>query len=81
MDVEGWTARQIADAQGITLPAAKQRLRRGRMMLVTALASGAERRAALKGVPIRCWDARRRVSDFPDGELAADERALVQRHL
>lgn len=80
-DVEGWTVGQIADTQGIELPAAKQRLRRGRMMLVTALAGGAERRAALRGVPLRCWDARRRVSDYLDGELPAEERVLVEGHL
>jgi RNA polymerase sigma-70 factor, ECF subfamily len=80
-DVEGWTVSQIADAQGIELPAAKQRLRRGRMMLVTALAGGAERRAAVRGVPLRCWEARRRVSDYLDGELPPEERALVEGHL
>lgn len=80
-DVEGWTSREIADAQGVGLPATKQRLLRGRMMLVTALAGGMERRAALRGVPLRCWSARRRVSDYLDGELPAKERALVERHL
>lgn len=80
-DVEEWTTKEIADAQGIELPAAKQRLRRGRMMLVTALAGGVERRAALRAVPLRCWDARRLVSDYLDGELPAKERTLVQEHL
>lgn len=80
-DVEGWTMRDVAQAQGIELPAAKQRLRRGRMTLVTALAAGAERRAALRGVPLRCWDARRRVSEYLDGELDRAEAALVERHL
>jgi RNA polymerase sigma-70 factor (ECF subfamily) len=55
-DVERWTVRDIADAADISLPAAKQRLRRGRMMLVTALAAGAERRTAVKGVSMRCED-------------------------
>lgn len=80
-DVDGWTAREIADAQGIELPAAKQRLRRGRMMLVTSLAGGAERREALRGVPLRCWEARGRVSGYLDGELEPGERAIVERHL
>jgi RNA polymerase sigma-70 factor, ECF subfamily len=80
-DVEGWTMKDIAGAQGIELPAAKQRLRRGRMMLVTALAAGTERRAALRGVPLRCWEARGRVSDYLDGELDQTEAALVERHL
>ena len=51
------------------------------MMLVTALAAGAERRRALAGVPPRCWDARRKVSDYLDGALRAPERAALERHL
>jgi RNA polymerase sigma-70 factor (ECF subfamily) len=80
-DVEGMTVAQIADVQGIGLPAAKQRLRRGRMMLVSALAHGRERRDALLGVPLRCWDARSKVSDYLDDELPAPDRVLVERHL
>ena len=80
-DAEGMTVAQIAEVQGITLPAAKQRLRRGRMMLVSALAQGRERRDATLGVPLRCWDARSRVSDYLDGELPAPERVRVERHL
>jgi RNA polymerase sigma-70 factor, ECF subfamily len=80
-DVEDWTVAEIADHLGIDLPAAKQRLRRGRMMLVTALASGAERSEALTGVPLRCWDARRDVSDYLDGELPHERRRLLEQHL
>lgn len=80
-DVEGWTVREIADALDLGLPAAKQRLRRGRMMLVSALAHGHERQEALQGVPLRCWDARREVSDYMNGELDAGERAALERHL
>jgi RNA polymerase sigma-70 factor (ECF subfamily) len=80
-DVEGLTTREIAALAGIGVPAAKQRLRRGRMALVTALAEGGERRAALQGVPLRCWDARRRVSDYLDGELAPADAAALERHL
>jgi len=80
-DAEGMTVAQIAEVQGIALPAAKQRLRRGRMMLVSALAQGRERRDAMLGVPLRCWDARSRVSDYLDGELPAPQRVLVERHL
>jgi RNA polymerase sigma factor (sigma-70 family) len=43
---EGMTVAQIADVQGVGRPAAKARLRRGRMMLVDALA---QRRAAPGG--------------------------------
>lgn len=80
-DMEEMTVAEIADVQGIGLPAAKQRLRRGRMMLVSALAQGNERRYALRGVPLRCWDARRKVSDFLDDDLPAPDRLLVERHL
>ncbi|HSL65053.1 MAG TPA: sigma-70 family RNA polymerase sigma factor [Gaiellaceae bacterium] len=80
-DAEGWTAAEIADRLGIGLPAAKQRLRRGRMLLVTALAAGVERREALEGVPMRCWDARALVSDYLDGGLGARRRARLERHL
>ena len=80
-DAEGWTMTNVAATLGIGLPAAKQRLRRGRMMLITALASTAERRVALQGVPLRCWDARRRISDYLDRELEPAEADLVERHL
>jgi RNA polymerase sigma-70 factor, ECF subfamily len=80
-DVEGWTVRATAEATGVSLPAAKQRLRRGRMMLVTALAAGAERRSALEGVPMSCWDARLLVSDYMSDELAPDDRRRVEAHL
>jgi RNA polymerase sigma-70 factor (ECF subfamily) len=80
-DVEDWTVSRIAEVLGIGLPAAKQRLRRGRMMLVAALAAGAERREAVAGVPLRCWDARRDVSDYLDGELPPGRRAAVEGHL
>jgi RNA polymerase sigma-70 factor (ECF subfamily) len=80
-DGEGLTSREVADVQQIGLPAAKQRLRRGRMMLVTALARGAERRELLKGVPMRCWDARAMVSEYLDDELAQPDRERLERHL
>ncbi|MEW6581447.1 MAG: sigma-70 family RNA polymerase sigma factor [Actinomycetota bacterium] len=80
-DIEGWTVAQIAERLGIGLPAAKQRLRRGRMMLVSALDAGAERRGALPRVPLRCWDARHMVSEYMNDDLAPEERAAVERHL
>ena len=80
-DAEGMTMARIADLQGVGLPAAKQRLRRGRMMLVSALAEGHERRAALAGVPLRCWDARQRVSDYLDGVLPLAEAGVLEKHL
>jgi RNA polymerase sigma-70 factor (ECF subfamily) len=80
-DVEEWKVREIAEVQGISLPAAKQRLRRGRMMLVAALAEGHERRMMLKEVPMRCWDARKHVSDYLDGALEQDTALMVESHL
>jgi RNA polymerase sigma-70 factor (ECF subfamily) len=80
-DAEEMTVAEIADVQGVGLPAAKQRLRRGRMMLVDALAQGRARRDALSGVPLRCWDARSKVSDYLDDGLPVSDRVLVERHL
>lgn len=80
-DMEQWKVREIAELQGISLPAAKQRLRRGRMMLVTALAEGNERRMMLKEVPMRCWDARKQISDYLDGLLDQPTSVAVESHL
>lgn len=80
-DSEGITMREVAEIEGVNLPAAKQRLRRGRMMLVSELARGHERRVALKDVPLRCWEARRHISDYIDGELDAESSRQVERHL
>ena len=80
-DVEGLRVVDIADLHDISLPAAKQRLRRGRMALVSALATGADRRHALKGVPMRCWDARQHVSEYLDGDLDPALARTVEAHL
>jgi len=80
-DIEGWTVAEIADLLDLGLPAAKQRLRRGRMMMVTALAGGQERRENLKGVPMRCWDARQHVSEYLNGDLDAATATMLERHL
>jgi len=80
-DVEGWTVREIAEVHDVGIPAAKQRLRRGRMALVTALAEGHERRRHLEGVPMRCWDARIHVSDYLNGTLDTETATLVESHL
>ena len=80
-DAEGWPASQIAAVLGISLPAAKQRLRRARMILVSALAHGRARRAANTSVPLSCWDAREQVSGYLDGDLDASARAALEVHL
>ena len=80
-DVHGLTSPEIAQVQEVSVAAVKQRIARGRAMLVTHLARGTERRAATGDVPLRCWDARSRVSDYLDDELTARERAVLERHL
>lgn len=80
-DAAGWTAPEIAAALGVGLPATKQRLRRARMMLVSALAEGDPRRAASLAQPMRCWQARRHVSSYLDGELGDAQRRAVEDHL
>ena len=80
-DVLGWTAVEIARAMSTGLPATKQRLRRGRMLLVSALAEDDERRRASLAQPLRCWRARRHVSAYLDGELDRATRVAVETHL
>ncbi|MFN8195231.1 MAG: sigma-70 family RNA polymerase sigma factor [Nocardioidaceae bacterium] len=80
-DVEGLTAASVADVQQVSLPAAKQRIRRGRTMLVSALAGGVERRAALVGVPMNCWQARSKVDDYLADELPGSDRSMLEQHL
>lgn len=80
-DAVGWTVAEIADSLRIGLPAAKQRLRRARMMLVSALGEGDPKRTASLAQPMRCWQARRHVSGYLDGELAPDQRRAVEEHL
>ncbi len=80
-DVLGWTAAEIASATSAGLPATKQRLRRGRMMLVSALGEQDERREASLSQPLRCWRARRHVSAYLDGELDLPTRQAVEAHL
>lgn len=80
-DVEGLRVADVATVHEISLPAAKQRLRRGRMALVAALAEVDERRRATRGVPMRCWDARQHVSDYLDGELDRGMASRVEAHL
>jgi len=80
-DVQELTVAEIAEILEIGLPAAKQRLRRGRMAMVSALADGARRRQATRGVPMRCWDARQHVSDYLNGDIAPETAAMVEAHL
>ena len=80
-DAVGWPVPAIAETMRIGLPAAKQRLRRGRMMLVSALAEGDPKRAASLAQPVHCWQARRHISAYLDDELAPATQAAVESHL
>ena len=80
-DAEGWPSNEVARVLGISVAASKQRIRRGRMMLVSALAQGGQRRTANAGVPLSCWDARQQVSSYIDGELEPATRAALEAHL
>jgi len=80
-DALGWTGAEVAQAMGIGLPAAKQRIRRGRMTLVNALAADDARRRASLAQPMRCWRARRLVSAYLDKELEVAARESVEAHL
>jgi RNA polymerase sigma-70 factor (ECF subfamily) len=80
-DAEGWPTTEVAAFLGVSVPAAKQRIRRGRMMLVSTLAQSEQRHEANAGVPLSCWDARERVSGYIDNELEPIERAALEAHL
>lgn len=80
-DVEGKTLAEVAAIQRVGLPAAKQRVRRGRAALVSLLDGNTDRRAALEGVPLRCWKARALIGDYLDDDLGAPGRHAVEKHL
>jgi len=50
------------------------------MMLVSYLAEGPHDRED-RGFPMRCWDARSKVSDYLDGDLGERDRIRLERHL
>lgn len=80
-DVQGCTGAEIAQVHGISLPAAKQRIRRGRQLLVSSLARSSARREALSRVPMNCWSARSQIDDYLDGALDDPQRGVLERHL
>ena len=51
------------------------------MALVSALATGHQRRLAHKGVPMPCWDARQHISDYLNGDPDPRTSALIETHL
>ena len=44
-------------------------------------AGGVERRAALAGVPMNCWQARSKVDDYLADELPGSDRSMLEQHL
>ncbi len=80
-DAEGFSAAEVATILDVSVPAAKQRIRRGRMMLVSALSQQAQRRTANAGVPLSCWEAREQVSSYLDDELDPAQRRTLEAHL
>lgn len=80
-DIEGLLVVDVAAIHDISVPAAKQRLRRGRMAMVSALAAGHSRRIAMKGVPMPCWDARQHVSEYLNGDLDSATARMIEAHL
>lgn len=80
-DAEGWPSAEVARVLDISLSAAKQRLRRGRMMLVSALAQGGERYVPDQDEMLGCWEVRRLVSAYLDGELDASACTRLEAHL
>lgn len=80
-DIEGLRVVDIARIHEISLPAAKQRLRRGRMALVNVLAAADQRRQATRGVPMPCWDARQHVSEYMNGDLDDALAQMLESHL
>lgn len=80
-DMVGLTVPEVAAVQRISLPAAKQRVRRGRLMLVSSLSAAAERRHAMRGVPMDCWDARLLVSDYLDRTLPQEQVLMLESHV
>lgn len=80
-DATGLTVPEVAEVQQVGLSAAKQRVRRGRMMLVAGLAEGRERDVRTEGPPLRCWQAREHISDYVDGDLDAPTATRVEQHL
>ena len=80
-DAQQWTVAEIAEQFELSVPATKQRLRRGRMMLVSSLAREEERHVANHDVTLGCAQARSLVSDYLDDELDVSERTQLESHL
>ncbi len=80
-DAQQWTLPEIAEQFELSIPATKQRLRRGRMMLVSSLAGQEERRMANRDVILGCAQVRSLVSDYLDDELEPVQRTQLESHL
>jgi RNA polymerase sigma-70 factor (ECF subfamily) len=80
-DVEGWTTRDIAAAQELSVRRVEERIRRARMMVVTALARGAERSMVFRQSGRNCYRIRQRFSPYLDGSLSRKDTYSIDRHL
>jgi RNA polymerase sigma-70 factor (ECF subfamily) len=79
--VEGWTEREIASAQELSVRRVEERIRRARMMVVTALARGAERSMVFRQTGRNCYRIRQKFSPYLDGLLSRKDRYSIDRHL
>ncbi|MDA8261659.1 MAG: sigma-70 family RNA polymerase sigma factor [Actinomycetota bacterium] len=79
-DMEGLTLGEIAAEMEIGEAAAKSRLRRGRMMLVTALTQ-AEEDSMVRYGGLGCYEARGLISAYIDRELDGERSAMLEEHL
>ncbi|MFC0081045.1 sigma-70 family RNA polymerase sigma factor [Aciditerrimonas ferrireducens] len=80
-DAERFSDSEVARILGISLPAAKQRIRRGRLQLLEALAAEPRRRQANRGVPLSCAVARQKIPDLLEGGLDSADQGLLEAHL
>jgi RNA polymerase sigma-70 factor, ECF subfamily len=80
-DVDGWTRREIASGQDISVKTVDERLCRARMMMVTGLAAGAERASSFRTNGHHCFEMREKFSTYLDGSLARRDSHVIERHL
>jgi len=80
-DVEGWTQREIASGQNLGVATVAERILRGRMMVVSAFATGAERSVLSRHRGHNCAEIRGEFAAYMDGSLLSKKRISVERHL
>jgi len=80
-DAEGLSAKEISQLCGASLSAIKQRILRGRMMLLTALKSVDVSKLSTDTGSLSCWESRQMISDYLDDSLAQRQRNALEQHL